>query len=308
VLSTAIDAVEADGKRLVPLGTPLSAADAPANCERGRLFETIYGAGVASAKNCAGTHVHFQQTDVVRQLDLLTALDPALALVSSSPYYRAERRFDSSRAHAYRTECGPGFRRFCDLWQYTDSLEEWQSRVDTVYEEFVDLAAERGVDRDTVEAHFDPRGTVLNPVRLRRCQPTVEWRAPDSALPSQVLQLVGDVRSLVRQVETTPVEVGEPGTSPERIGVPEFPDLRERSLTAIREGLDSRDVREYLRSYGLDPGAYSPISRTVYGPGTLGEPAAGELRLEYARRLRRDVESLTPPARAATVELEQQSI
>lgn len=308
VLSAAIEAAEADDRRLVPLGTPLSTADPAANCERGRLFETIYGDGVASAKNCAGTHIHFEQTDVVAQLNLLTALDPALALVSSSPYYRGQRRWDSSRAHAYRTECGPRFRQFCDLWEYTDSVGEWQDRVDAVYENFLDIAADRGVDRETVAAQFEPENTVLNPVRLRRCQPTVEWRAPDSALPSQILQLAGDVRELVGRVESTPVEIGEPGVSADRIGIPEFGDLRNRSLTAIQDGLDSRRVRGYLRSFRLDPEAYRPISRTIYGPGALSESAASELRLEYARRLREDVEALAPAAQAATLEREAQSI
>lgn len=308
VLTAAIEAAEADDKQLVPLGTPLTEADAPVNCDRGRLYERIYGDGVASAKNCAGTHVHFEQTDVVRQLNLLTALDPALALVSSSPYYRGERRYDSSRADGYRTECGSAFRQFCDLWSYVDSVEEWQSRVEGAYEDFVAIAAERGVDADLVEAQFDPENTVLNPVRLRRCQPTVEWRAPDAALPSQVLRLAGDVRELVDRVDTTPVEVGGQGVAPDRIAVPEFPDLWELSRTAIEDGLDSGRVRSYLRSFGLDPEAYRPISRKIYGPQSLSEPTARELRLEYARRLREDVASLTPVPRTPTVDREPQSI
>jgi len=41
-LRTAILTAERANKRLVPLGTPLTAMDAPANCERGRVFETVY--------------------------------------------------------------------------------------------------------------------------------------------------------------------------------------------------------------------------------------------------------------------------
>lgn len=100
VLQTAILAAEGASKRLVPLGTPLTEADPPANCERGRVFETVYGDGVRSAKNCAGTHIHFEREDAVDQLNLLTALDPALALTSSSPYYAGERRANSARARS----------------------------------------------------------------------------------------------------------------------------------------------------------------------------------------------------------------
>jgi hypothetical protein len=261
-----------------------------------------------SAKNCAGTHVHFEQTDVVRQLNLLTALDPALALVNSSPYYRGERRQDSSRARAYRRKCGEQFQQYCDLWPYVDSVEAWRARVEDAYDDFLALAAERGVDPETVAEHFDPEDTVLNPVRLRRCQPTVEWRAPDSALPSQIVQLTADLRSLVERVETTPVEVGAPGVSEERIGVPAFEELRRHSRAAIETGLDAGRVREYLRSLGLTPGAYRPISGQVYGPGSISEPTARELRLEYARRLREDVASLSPAVSAGGLDREAQSI
>ncbi|MFD1600828.1 hypothetical protein [Halobellus rarus] len=60
-LRTGIRAAETVGKRLVSLGTPLTASDAAANCERGRTFETVYGSGGQSAKNCAGTHIHFER-------------------------------------------------------------------------------------------------------------------------------------------------------------------------------------------------------------------------------------------------------
>lgn len=308
VLSTAIEAAEADGKRLVPLGTPLTAVDAPANCERGRLFEDVFGDGVVSAKNCAGTHVHFEQTDVVRQLNLLTALDPAVALVSSSPYYLGERAVACSRPRAYRTECGPAFRKYCDLWNYVDDLGEWTARVDRQYEEFVRIASERGVAPETVEEYFDPEDTVLNPVRLRRCQPTVEWRAPDSALPSQIVRLASDVRELVDRVESTPLEFGDPGVEDHRIGIPEFPELWELSQDSIERGLDSGRVRAYLDSMDLQAGAYSPISRQLYGPSTLSKGTAREIRLEYARRLREDVATLTTDPPGAISRRRAQSI
>jgi hypothetical protein len=301
VLSAAIEAAADADQRLVSLGTPLTATDAPANCERGRLFERIYGDGVVSAKNCAGTHVHFGQTDVTRQLNLLTALDPALALVSSSPYYLGERRRDSSRAAAYRTECGAAFRQYCDLWSYADGVDEWESRVDRAYEDFLRLAGECGVVRERVEASFEPEDTVLNPVRLRRNQATVEWRAPDSTLPSQTIRLVDDIRKLVDRVESTPVEVGRPGVRADHLGVPRFAELWELRRLAIDRGLDSGRVREYLRSFGLNPAVYRPVSGRLYGPEELTEATAREIRLEYARRLEADVESLTDEPTAAAV-------
>ena len=302
VLGTAIRAARADEKRLVPLGTPLTEVDHPASSERGQLFEEIYGDGVRAAKNCAGTHLHFERTEPTRQLNLLTALDPALALVSSSPYYCGERGRRSSRAHAYRRECGTAFTPYCDLWSYVDSVAEWEDRVDRAFEAFASLAADRGVSASRVEAAFTPEDTVLNPVRLRRCQPTVEWRAPDSALPSEVVSLAVDVGGLVAQTEAKPVEVGDPGVSDDHIGVPEFDDLYDLSRVAINFGLSPEPVRDYLERVGFDCSAYDPLSQYVGSGDTISEARAREIRLEQANRLEADVAGLldfepSPPSR-----------
>ena len=307
VLEAALAAARADGKRLVPLGTPLSPVEASADDERGRLFEEIYGDGVESAKNCAGTHIHLEQapTDagVCDQLTLLTALDPALALVSSSPYYRGGRGVDSSRALAYRRACGRAFRPFCDIWPYPDSLAAWQARVDDAYELFLRFAADRGVSPERVKAAFSPEDTVLTPVRLRRHQPTVEWRAPDSALPGQLLRLASDVRDLVGHLETSSLEVGTTGVTDGRIGVPRFETVRDLGDRAIVDGLSDDLVRAYLRRMGFDPDAYRPITGQLDGPRDLSPATARRYRLEYATRLEADVRSLAGhrgPARPAT--------
>lgn len=292
-LRTGIRAAEAVGKRLVPLGTPLTESDAAANCERGRVFETLYGDGVQSPKNCAGTHIHFEQENVVDQLNLLTALDPALALVSSSPYYTGARGASSSRALAYRTGCGDDFRCYTDLWDYADSLAEWRERVDEKYDRFKRLAADRGVSPETIEALFTPEDTVLNPVRLRECQPTVEWRAPDATLPSQIVQLATDVGNLISHTRTASVEYGTPEVGADRIRVPEFETLRDLSREAIESGLESPDVDSYLQMLGFDTAAYEPLTSSLDGPQQLSDSEARTRRLQQAGRLHADVQKLT---------------
>ncbi len=295
-LRAALRRADRVGKRLVPLGTPLTRADPPATGERGRLFEEIYGDGIESAKNCAGTHVHFERGNVRRQLTLLTALDPALALLSSSPYYCGRREMDSSRAHAYRTECGADFEEYCGLWSYPESVAEWERRVEDAFERFESLAADRGVPSETVREHFVAEDAVLNPVRLRECQPTVEWRAPDSTLPSQVVRLATDVGRLVEQTDSKRIELADPGregVAADCLRVPDFGDLRDVSGEAIRWGLDAGRVRGYLDRFGFDVADYRPISGQLQGPGRLRESEARKIRLEYAERLRADVASLT---------------
>lgn len=292
VLGTAIRAAKAEDKRLAPLGTPLTEVDDAAPGERGKLFEEIYGDGVLAAKNCAGTHVHFERTDTRRQLNLLTALDPALALVSSSPYYCGERTRRSARAHAYRRDCGTAFAPYCDLWSYVDSVADWEARVDRAFESFKSVAEERGVSASRVENAFTPEDAVLNPVRLRRCQPTVEWRAPDAALPSEVVSLAADVGGLVEQTPETPVEVGDPGVYDDHIGVPEFDDLYDLSRVAIAFGLAPDPVEDYLERMGFDPSTYDPFSERLGAADAISESRAREVRLEQAHRLEADVAGL----------------
>ena len=293
-LQAAILAAERASKRLVPLGTPLIASDATANCERGRVFEAVCGDGAESAKNCAGTHIHFEQRDIVDQLNLLTALDPALALVSSSAYYDGTHGADSSRALAYRSEWEDEFQCFTGLWEYADSLAGWRDRVDETYDRFKRLAADRGVSNETVEELFTPEDTVLNPVRLRECQPTVEWRAPDATLPSQILQLATDVEDLLSQARTAFVEFGEPAVGEDRIRLPEFEALRDLSWEAIESGLESADVDAYLQDMGFDTAAYDPFSSRLHGPYQLSDSEARTRRLQQAGRLQADVQGLTP--------------
>lgn len=146
---------------------------------------------------------------------------------------------------------------------------------------------------ETVEALFEPENTVLNPVRLRECQPTVEWRAPDATVPSQVTRLATDVERLVSRTRTASVEYGAPEIGRDRIRVPEFDALRDLSRKAIESGLDSPDVDSYLRDLGFDTAAYEPLSADFYGPQRLSDREARTRRLQQAGRLQADIQDLT---------------
>lgn len=292
VLTAGVQAAHADGKRLVPLGTPLTPSNGETYTERGELFEEIYGDGVTCAKNCTGAHVHFERDATTRQLNVLTALDPALVLVSTSPYYCGTGVRSSARAHAYRRKCGPDFQQFCDLWPYTDSVEDWEDRVDERFAAFESLAASSGVAPSTVANQFTPDDTVLNPVRLRDCQPTVEWRAPDSALPSEILRLTADLWRVVDLTAARPVVVDSPGVHDDRIGIPDFETLQGLSQVAINFGLAPSPVRAYLEAFGFDCSAYRPLSPLIADSDTISASAARSVRLEQADRFEADVAGL----------------
>lgn len=291
-LRTVLAAADAQGKRLVPLGTPLADSSSPIVSERGRLLERIYGDGIKPATQCAGTHVHFDTGNVARQVNVLTALDPALALVSSSPYYAGENLQVASRPYAYRSLCGAEFVRFRGLWEYMTDTASWDERIATAYEAFRTLAFDRGITGQEFTTHFQPENVVAAPVRVRETFPTVEWRAPDTALPSQVVKLTSDVSRLVAQTATKPVEIGEPGVEPDRIRIPSFDDLTQLTATAIEDGLDSPAVWEYLEAMSIDPRDYRPLSAEIERGPTISVAEARRIRLDYADRLEHDVATL----------------
>ncbi|HET7323238.1 MAG TPA: glutamate-cysteine ligase family protein [Halococcus sp.] len=297
-LRAVLTAADAQGKRLVPLGTPLADSSSPIVSERGRLLERIYGEGIKPATQCAGTHVHFDAGNVPRQVNLLTALDPALALVSSSPYYAGEQLMHSSRPYTYRSLCGEEFVRFRDLWEYTTDAAAWDDRLATAFEAFRTLALDRDVTNREFTSHFQPENTMPTPVRVRQQFPTIEWRAPDTALPSQIITLTSDISRLVDQTASKPIEIGEPGIESDRIRIPAFDDLTRLTAAAIEHGLDSPAVWEYLEGMSIDPRDYHPISTEIGDQSSISVAEARCIRLEYADRLERDVETLTISAEA----------
>jgi len=294
-LAGVLDRAEDLGKRLVPLGTPVASDGIERrDSERARIQAAVIGPAFDYANHCAGTHIHFEQRNVVDQLNALTALDPALALVTSSPYFGGEWVASSARAYLYRKQCYERFPGHGQLWEYVHTVPEWEQRLERCFEEFETAAVEAGVAPDAVDEHFSPDDAVWAPVRLRDEMPTVEWRAPDATLPSQILGLTATVDDLLERVHHANVTVeGTRGSvTADRITLPEFDVVDDHVGRAIHDGLDSKPLRRYLRRMGFDVTGADPLSDTFDTRGSVGPAEARELRLQYADRLRRDVRGL----------------
>lgn len=281
-------------RRLVPLATPINGAAIDQRpSERTRIQRSVLGEHLAYANHCAGTHIHFEKRNVTDQLNVLLAMDPALALVNSSPYFEGNQVAAGARSHVYRQKCYERFPRHGQLWNYVESVGEWERRLETCFEEFEVAALDAGVDEAEFAANFSQESAVWTPVRLRDEMPTVEWRSPDTTLPSQVLRLVREVDSVMCQVDDAVVTVdGEGRRSSDGIVLPSFEHLAAYANDAIHEGIDSAAVSGYLRRMGFDVEAYDPISRQIGGKGPVDPAAARQLRLAFARRLERDLEGL----------------
>ncbi|WP_050032062.1 glutamate-cysteine ligase family protein [Halorubrum halophilum] len=286
-------------KGLVPLATPLHDGDiVDLEGERTRIQDRVVGDRFEYVRHCAGTHIHVEQQPgrAVDQLNTLTALDPALALVNSSPYFEREPLAASARSVLYRRLAYEHLPRQGELWPYLEDTEEWARRLERRYEAFVAEAVTAGCDRETVEACFTPEGAVWIPVKLRAAFSTVEWRSPDAALPSQVVQLADDLVEVVDRAVTTEVQIGgdEGRVTDDAVVLPSFDTVTERVEAAIRDGLESDDVRSYLDRMGFDVDAYKPLSAELRGDEALSAAEARQTRLDYADRLKRDIRPRQP--------------
>lgn len=283
---------------LVPLATPLNHGEIrELPSERTRIQNDVIGEDFQYVRHCAGTHIHFEQQPgrEIDQLNTLIALDPALALVNSSRQFRGEEIAAGARSKLYRRLAYDGLAHQGRLWPYATDVADWNHRLDARYEEFLKKAKATGVDQTAVESCFDPESAVWTPVQLREEFGTVEWRSPDTALPSEIISLADTMAGIIETLQDTDVRIeGDIGAiSADEIVLPAFETVADYVDAAIEEGLSSEAVSSYLMRMGFDVGAYEPLSDEPPA-GTVTSSKARQFRLDYADRLRNDVLQTQP--------------
>nr|WP_254525445.1 glutamate--cysteine ligase [Natrinema caseinilyticum] len=320
-------------KRLVPFATPINGATIDERPrKRGRILKEATGTSVDHATYCAGTHVRIEERNAIDQLNTLLALDPALALVNSSPYVRGERVANGARASRLRRTCDEPSLGDGRCRRYVDTVGEWDRRLEYRYERVKTAAVEAGVDAEAFEEHISSDDVVWTPVRLREGAPTVEWRSPDTALPSQLLRLVEELEAVMERLQHAAVRIDEssgvgnrrdrthsggsaglaggrdrtwhgngglpapPGrVARDGVTLPDLETVRALVERAIHDGLESAAVASYLERMGFSVDSYHPIATRIDGRQYVTRADARELRLEYANRLEEDVAELASP-------------
>lgn len=292
-IEAVLELAEKRGQHLVPLATLINGdeiRDLPD--DRTAVQAELIGDEFEYVRHCAGTHIHVEQQPgrAVKQLNTFIAVDPALALVNSAPYYCGEEMAAGARSKLYRWLAYDNLPHQGRLWSYIDSEAEWNRRLERRHEEFTAAAVETGADRQTIEANFEPESSVWTPVQLRDTFDTVEWRSPDTALPRQVVQLAGQLATITESLQTADVSIdgSMPEFSAEGVVLPEFSQVLDHVETAITDGLTD-DLREYLDQFGFDTDAYEPTTSELAGSGDITENEARDIRLEYAGRLEEDL-------------------
>jgi hypothetical protein len=300
-LRTVLIRAEEHEKALVPLGTTLNReAVAERPSDRTEIQNRVFGTSFQYVRHCAGTHIHVEQQPgrAVDQFNALVALDPALALVNSARYFRGRPLAAGARSVLYRRRAYSGAPRQGRLWPYLHDRADWNQQVADCYEHFRDRAVAAGVSPDALDAHFPrqaPQSALWTPVQLRKQFGTVEWRSPDTALPSHVLRLADTLTSILERMTHTEVRFGDPGRVTDRaVVLPSFETLRSHVDAAIQDGLASSSVRSYLRRMGFDVSAYDPVVGRRDAPPPVSRAEARSRRLAAADRLRRDVLNPSP--------------
>jgi len=296
----AVDRGEELGKRLVPLATPLNHEEIrEIPCDRTRIQNEVVGEAFQYVRHCAGTHIHIEQQPgrAVDQLNTLIALDPALALVNSARHFRGEELAAGARSKCYRWLAYDGLQEQGELWPYVDDREDWNRRLQSCYDRFHTQALDAGIDEATFERCFDPESAVWTPVQLREEFGTVEWRSPDTTLPSRTVRLADTLTTVAGELGDTTVEIGgDTGRADDdRIVLPSFETVTDYVETAIDDGL-TPSLRAYLTRMGFSPGSYEPIAETIDHTERIDRETARKRRIECANRLREDVQPAPPLA------------
>lgn len=292
-LASVLASAEAAGKQIVPLATPLVTDDVDLiPSERGKIQQAVLGDHAQYAMNVAGTHIHYDQTDVGKQLKLLTALDPVIAALHSSPFYDGEQHGAGARTQIYRYRCYEDLPKHGQLWPYPDSRADWERKIKKRHEEFKERACAQGYSEATFEEYFTPSESVWTPIRVRDTFNTIEWRAPDISLPSQIFPFLEHVNTLVETVDQKTITKGNPAVDSESVTIPPFETVEERVQQSIEDGLDHPKIKSYCSSYGIDPDRFDPLTRELQTHDSLTHENGRMLRLEYAERLARDVDTL----------------
>lgn len=276
-IEEALEKADDADKKLVPLGTPLNAG--PINhveSDRSEIQRKVVGDNIEYAKRVAGLHFHFEQTDPVEQMKILTSLDPALAVANSSPYIQGKPLASSSRIKSYRDRCYRDFPKHGQLWSYS-KLESWEENATECYETFREKSLEKGVTEKRFEDNFKPEDSLWTPIRLRKEFNTIEWRSPDITLPSKSLKLLKNIKKVL--------EIRNEDD------LPEFGEVKKVSREAIDSGL-TYNVQNYLESIGFESGDTSPESEKIPEKSELSKEEASRIRLKYGKKLQKDVENL----------------
>ncbi|NGM68503.1 glutamate--cysteine ligase [Natronolimnobius sp. AArcel1] len=274
-------------RRLVPLATPINNGPVSKHGQDASSTDSVPAS--------AGARLRFDARNGCEQWNTLLALTPALALVSSAPYCRGNRVANSARAHGYRTHHGipTGARAF----EYIDSLAD---------------AASPANSSDPSDAAAIEWPIAFTPAADSRTNSSMlEWRLPDTALPSQLCRLAADLEAILERVARGHVHVGRYATSSSsvaagsadditvghvtnaEVALPRAAIVSQLTETAIDIGLDATGVAAYLERMGFDIENYHPIASRIDGRQFVTQADARELRLEYAGRLEEDVQNLT---------------
>lgn len=227
---------------------------------RGPIYLALLGKNaLEELRAYSGIHLHLSQIPgrELEQAHLLQALDPlSYALTSTSPIsYQGVNSLNCHRINSFRNNVFKEFPLHAKLQPYPSALNEVDAQDTIRWEQWRD-ALEKG--SPSLEGYlnlFKPENTGYAPIRKRdQISPTgtFEVRSFDSAPLDVALAVFAFYKGLHDNLLSNqrPIKIAEknqpPSFNKEEIVLPNYDTLQHLETEAIKKGMKSIPIKEYL--------------------------------------------------------------
>lgn len=184
--------------------------------------------------NICGTHIHLDKFhDLKFQHNVMLALDPLFAFMSSSSFLNGKNSLNNYRNKVYRFDVFKKFPQYGGLHGYVSNVDELNDRYKKLYLDWKNICLSKDLDFSS----FNELNTYWGPIRMSRY--TLESRSSDTNLLSNILALSAVYLGFTRQLDKL-----MSGEVP--FDFPSFENIKRYELIAIKKGLKSGIIRTYL--------------------------------------------------------------
>ncbi|MFC1753542.1 glutamate-cysteine ligase family protein [Thermoproteota archaeon] len=200
-----------------------------------------------------GTHVHTDKLPdelLATQYKVKTAMDPAFALMASTPFHAGKNSLEDHRVHIYRNVVFDDFPLQGQLLPHVNNFDEVLERQQATYDHWISLVQKKGFSGDG----FNVLNTCWGPVRCT--ENTIEARGADANLLSRVIALGAlykGVNEFIQQytpntviAENLPAQELFTFIDGKTLRLPSFQQLKAFEKAGINKGIRDPQLNSYL--------------------------------------------------------------
>ncbi|MFO7710964.1 MAG: glutamate-cysteine ligase family protein [Candidatus Woesearchaeota archaeon] len=222
-----------------------------------------------------GTHIHIDKLETAEEIHdqyvVMQAMDPAFALLSSTPFFLGQNTKKDYRVDIYRNQVFGEFPLQGQLLPYPVSYEDIVERQRESLRSWVGNGSSEG---------FAAHDTCWGPIRMM--EKTIESRCADANVFSQVMGLAALYQGVCNYLSENKPEVviGEGNFFKEgnQLVIPSYEWLKEAENAGIREGVHNSSLHEYLtdivslaKRHSKQPSYLEPLAKTLAERKTMSD-------------------------------------